>query len=108
MITLTNNAAKQIELIGQREKFPNTFGLRFGLRDGGCSGYFYMLDFENQPDDDDIIHEQHGVRVFVHPLHVPFLAGSTIRFKSDVLESGFFVDNPNVERACGCGESVGF
>jgi iron-sulfur cluster assembly protein len=108
MIDLHPEAAEQIKVIGQREGFPESFGLRFGLKDGGCSGYFYLLDFEQQPDDDDMVHEEFGVRVFIHPLHLPFLAGSTIKYKSDLFESGFYVDNPNVERACGCGESVGF
>ncbi len=108
MIQLHPDAATQIRTIGSKEGFSDAFGLRFGLKDGGCSGYFYMLDFEDKPDDDDIVHEEHGVRVFIHPLHLPFLAGSVIKYRDEVLESGFYVDNPNVARACGCGESVGF
>lgn len=104
MVTVTPEAADAIRDVLHKNGWP-THGLRFGLRDGGCSGYSYMLDFEEAPDEDDLIHEQHGVRVFIHPLHVPFVQGSTISWKSDLWESGFRVENPNATRLCGCGES---
>ena len=108
MVEITERAADEIRKVVVKQGLPESSGLRFGLRDGGCSGYFYLLDFEKAPDEDDIVHEQNGVRVFIHPLHAPFLSGSVITWREAILETGFHVENPNVSRACGCGESVGF
>ncbi len=107
MVTVTHEAATQIKRM-LREQGWESRGLRFGLKDGGCSGYTYLLDFEEAPEADDHVLEEHGVRVFVHPLHVPFVQGSVIGWRDDLMETGIRVDNPNVKRACGCGTSVDF
>jgi iron-sulfur cluster assembly protein len=104
LITVTGEAARQIQDVLTRHGWQG-YGLRFGLRDGGCSGYTYLLDFEAAPEAEDLVHEEHGVRVFIHPMHLPFVMGSTIGWKGDLWEKGFQVDNPNVKRLCGCGES---
>ena len=107
MVHLTSEAAEQLKRMlvqtGQQG-----FGLRFGLRDGGCSGYNYVLEFEATPAEDDLVYEEHGVKVFVHPMHLPFVQGSTIGWKDNLMETGIAVENPNVKRACGCGTSVEF
>lgn len=104
MLKVTESAAHRIkEVLLER---PDEFvGLRVGLKDGGCSGYTYMLDFEATPEDEDMVIEAHGAKVFVHPLHAPFLAGSTLTWLDDRFQSGFHLENPNVKRMCGCGES---
>lgn len=107
MVHLTDEAASQIKRL-LTETNQEGYGLRFGLRDGGCSGYTYLLEFEPDPDDDDLVYEAHGVKVFVHPIHLPFVQGSTIGWKDDLMETGIAIDNPNVKRACGCGTSVDF
>lgn len=104
MINVTEIAANQIRRVLEEHGW-NGYGLRFGLQDGGCSGYTYLLDFEERPEDDDLVVEQHGVKVFVHPLHVPFIEGSVIDYKEDTFNAGFHIDNPHVKRKCGCGES---
>ncbi|MCA9568524.1 MAG: iron-sulfur cluster assembly accessory protein [Myxococcales bacterium] len=102
MITITEAAARRInEVVTER----GVAGLRFGLTDGGCSGYSYMLDFEREADEDDMVFEQDGARVYVHPMHLPFLQGSVIRFLDGDFQTGFQIDNPNAKRVCGCGES---
>ena len=80
-------------------------GLRVGLQDGGCSGYTYLLEFEADPEDEDVVFERGGARIYVHPLHLPFLAGSVLTWSEGDLVSGFQLENPNVKRVCGCGES---
>ena len=80
MIQVTEEAAVEIKRVLDEHGWQG-YGLRFGLTDGGCSGYTYLLDFEAVPDEDDIVVEAYGVRVFVHPLHVPFIHGSTILWK---------------------------
>lgn len=102
-IQVSESAAARIrQVVAERQSLS---GLRFGLRDGGCSGYSYLLDFESEADDDDVVIEQHGAKVFVHPMHMPFLSGSVIDYTEAQFQSGFQVQNPNVKRACGCGES---
>ena len=76
-----------------------------GLRDGGCSGYAYDLSFEKDPEDDDMVFERDGAKVFVHRLHLPYLAGSVLQWSEEDFQAGFTLDNPNVARVCGCGES---
>jgi iron-sulfur cluster assembly protein len=104
IITLTESAARHVHRVLTEREWPG-YGLRFGLQDGGCSGYTYLLEFEAKPDEEDLIHEEHGVRVFIHPLHVPFVQGTVLDYKEDKFESRFDVQNPNAKRYCGCGES---
>lgn len=107
MLTVTEQAATRIKQV--LAKHPDEYaGLRVGLQDGGCSGYTYLLDFERSPEADDMVFEQHGVKVFVHPLHAPFVSGSVLTWKEGRFESGFELENPNVRRTCGCGESLEF
>lgn len=102
MIQLTDGAAKRINKVVSEGK---GLGLRFGLTDGGCSGYTYLLEFEAQPDDDDLVFEHEGAKVFVHPMHLPFVQGSVITYLEGDFQTGFQIDNPNAARVCGCGES---
>ena len=102
MIELSPRAAERIcEVVSE----GRAIGLRFGLTDGGCSGYTYLLEFERDPDEDDLVFEHAGAKVFVHPMHLPFLNGSVIRYLDGDFQTGFQIDNPNAQRVCGCGES---
>jgi iron-sulfur cluster assembly accessory protein len=104
MIQVSERAATRIQQVMSDN--PGRYaGLRVGLQDGGCSGYTYLLEFEAEPDDDDLVIEREGARVFVHPLHLPYLAGSVLTWSEGELVSGFVLENPNVKRVCGCGES---
>lgn len=104
LIRLTEAAARRVHAVLAEHGWKD-HGLRFGLQDGGCSGYSYMLDFEERPEDEDLVHEEHGVRVFIHPLHVPFVQGTVLDWKEGQFESGFDIQNPHASRHCGCGES---
>ena len=106
-IELTQEAVNNIQRLQQEYDAPG-FGLRFGLRGGGCSGYKYVLELESDPDPEDLIFERGGVRVFVHPDHMEKLKNSTIAWKESLMESGFDIHNPQAKRPCGCGESVDF
>jgi iron-sulfur cluster assembly accessory protein len=102
VIELTESAATRINQVVAEGKGK---GLRFGLTDGGCSGYTYLLDFEPTPDEDDLVFERDGAKVFVHPMHLPFINGSVIKYLEGDFQTGFQIDNPNAQRVCGCGES---
>ncbi len=104
MVEVTDGAAARIRAVIE-EKNGDVTGLRVGLQDGGCSGYTYLLEFEPEADTEDVVIEKEGAKIFVHPLHVPFLAGSVLRWNEDRFQSGFVLDNPNIKRMCGCGVS---
>ncbi len=107
MVQVTEEAAVQIKRM-LSESGKSGYGLRFGLKGGGCSGYTYHFDFEPAPAEGDVVHEAHGVRVFVKPTDLEHVDGSTILWRDNLMETGIHVENPNVKRACGCGVSVEF
>lgn len=101
MITLTNSAAKKLaELLENKEET----GVRAAVRGGGCSGFTYKLDFDNQNTDDRVIADQ-GVEIYVDAKSFLYLMGTQIDFVNELNQSGFKFVNPNAKRTCGCGES---
>ena len=107
MIQVTTEAADNIQRM-QSENELKGYGLRFGLRGGGCSGYKYVLEFEEAPGPGDDVFELHGVKVFIAKEHQDLLKNSTIDWEESMLESGFKIENPQAKRPCGCGQSVDF
>jgi len=103
-VTLTEGAVAHVKRL-QSENDMSGFGLRFGLQGGGCSGYSYLLEFEEAPQEEDEIYAFDGVKVFMNPLHVAYLRGSSIDYSDTLIGAGFQIKNPNVKRACGCGAS---
>ena len=101
MITLTEFAASKIKtlLIEKQET-----GIRAGVQGGGCSGFTYKLEFDNQKESDRVI-ESHGVELYVDPKSYLYLMGTEIDFIDNLNQSGFKFVNPNAKRTCGCGES---
>lgn len=104
-IHVTENALKNIRAL-QASMDAHGYGLRFGYTDGGCSGNKYIIEFEDSPEDDDMVFTFDDVRVFVNSQHMEKLKNSTIDWKESLMEAGFDIDNPQAKRACGCGESV--
>lgn len=104
VVTMTEGGQKHVARL-LRENQMVGFGLRFGVQGGGCSGYSYLLEFEEAPQDDDEVHAFGDVRVFMNPLHIQYLRGSVIDYKDELIGAGFHIDNPNVKRKCGCGSS---
>lgn len=103
MITLTENAAKQI---GALQKEQNAIGkpLRVSVNAGGCSGMEYGMEFDDAKADDEIV-RQDGVEVVIDPMSLSFLKGSVIDYVDSLQGSGFKIQNPNVHSSCGCGRS---
>jgi iron-sulfur cluster assembly protein len=102
-ITLTERAADYINRY--IEKRGQGIGLRLGVRLTGCSGMAYKLDYVDDVEAEDIVFEQHGVKVFVSPKSLPFLEGTQLDYGRDGLNEGFRFSNPNEKASCGCGES---
>lgn len=103
-VVLTADAIAQVKRM-QSENEMAGFGLRYGLQGGGCSGYTYLMEFEEAPQEEDEIFDFDGVKVFMNPLHIEYLRGTIIDYQDTLMGAGFQIKNPNVKRACGCGQS---
>lgn len=104
LINMTPLAIENVKRL-QNEYDAHGFGLRFGITGGGCSGYKYVLELENTPDEDDHVLDFDGVQVYLKIDHVEKLKNSTIGWTESLMESGFNIENPQAKRPCGCGES---
>ncbi|WP_425070393.1 HesB/IscA family protein [Sagittula sp. S175] len=104
-VTITPSAVKQIRKLMDRD---GRFGLKIGLKKGGCAGMEYTMDYVDAPDKNDEVVENDGARVLIAPMAQMFLFGTEIDYETSLLESGFKFRNPNVTDACGCGESIKF
>jgi iron-sulfur cluster assembly protein len=80
-------------------------GIRLGVRTSGCSGMAYVLEFADELQADDLVFEDHGVKVIVDPKSLLYLDGTELDFTKEGLNEGFKFNNPNVKSSCGCGES---
>ena len=104
-VTLTPRAVTQISRLMTKD---GAYGLRLGVKKGGCAGMEYTLEFAAEAQPHDEIVEQDGARVMIAPMAQMFLFGTEIDYETALLESGFKFNNPNVAEACGCGESIKF
>ena len=105
-VQLTDRAAQRVRELIEQEKFPSTAGLRMAVQGGGCSGLSYAVRFESQPATRDNVFEfGEGVRVFVDPKSLIYLAGTVLDYKTDLMQTGFVFENPNSKKGCGCGAS---
>jgi iron-sulfur cluster assembly protein len=102
-IHLTDTAAQQISR--QLEKRGKGLGLRLGVKKSGCTGYAYVIDFQDAEPSDESVFEDRGVRIYVPADSVDFLSGTTVDFRREGISEAFRFDNPNVKAECGCGES---
>lgn len=105
IVRLTDAAAARIREIVARSEKP-VAGLRVGVKNAGCAGMEYTLNFAEAPDKLDEVIEDKGVCVMIEPKAVMFLLGTEMDYRIDKLTSGFVFNNPNQISACGCGESV--
>jgi iron-sulfur cluster assembly protein len=105
MVTFTDKGAEKVkEFLASQAASVETAGLRVGVRGGGCSGFQYMLAFDEQRDGDTVVESQ-GIRLLVDSDSAPYVRGATVDFVEGLQGAGFKVDNPNVVAACGCGSS---
>jgi len=105
VLRLTDAAADQIKSVMARAEKP-AIGLRVGLKNAGCAGMSYTLDFADKQNPLDEVVEDKGARVLIDPKAILFLIGTEMDFLKDKMQSRFVFNNPNQTDACGCGESV--
>ena len=105
VIRLTDDAAARIRDI--MEKSDGRYvGVRVGVKNGGCAGMSYTMDYAEAPQPFEEVVEDQGVKVFIDPKAVMFLIGTEMDFVREKLGARFVFNNPNQTAACGCGESV--
>ncbi|HEX4198524.1 MAG TPA: iron-sulfur cluster assembly accessory protein [Caulobacteraceae bacterium] len=105
VVTLTDRAAERVlEIMGRAEK-PYA-GLRVGVKNGGCAGQEYVIEYAEEAGPLDEIVEDKGVTILIEPKAVLFLLGSEVDYETSRLSAKFVFHNPNETDACGCGESV--
>ncbi|MEM6781432.1 MAG: iron-sulfur cluster insertion protein ErpA [Pseudomonadota bacterium] len=103
-ITLTDSLVKRIQTLREEQNKPDMM-LRVQVNGGGCQGFEYMFDFADDIGDDDEVFEKDGVRVLVDSVSFPYLNGSEIDYKNELIGAHFAVNNPNASSSCGCGTS---
>jgi iron-sulfur cluster assembly protein len=102
---LTEAAADRIKELMATSERPIA-GLRVGVRNGGCAGMAYTMEYAESANPTDEVVEDKGVRILIDPKAILFLLGTEMDYKIDKLSSQFVFNNPNQTSACGCGESV--
>ena len=102
---LSDAAANRIkELIAKMDR--PVAGLRVGVKNGGCAGMEYTMEYVDQINPTDEVVEEKGVKLVIDPKAILFLIGTEMDWKAEKLSAQFVFNNPNQTSACGCGESV--
>ena len=103
---VTETAAEEIKkFMASEEGLPETAGLRVRVVPGGCSGFQYSLNIEEESKPNDHVFDQHGVRLFVDMFSAQYLNNVEIDYVTSVMGQGFTFKNPNATGSCGCGSS---
>jgi len=105
VVRLTDAAAERIKAVMAKADRPIA-AVRVGVKNGGCAGMSYTMEYAEKVDPLDEIVEDKGVRILIDPKAVLFLLGTEMDYKVDKLSAQFVFNNPNQTAACGCGESV--
>jgi len=105
VMRLSDAAAARIKDIFARAEKPIA-GVRVGVKNGGCAGMSYTMEYAETVNPTDEVVEDKGVRILIDPKAVLFLLGTEMDYKIDKLSAQFVFNNPNQTSACGCGESV--
>jgi iron-sulfur cluster assembly accessory protein len=104
MLTITETAATKVkELLADEGR--DDIALRVAVSPGGCSGLRYAMYLDDQASEKDTIEEQHGVRIAIDKMSVPYLSQATVDFIDTLEQTGFTIDNPAASGGCACGHS---
>ena len=105
VMRLTDAAASRIKSVMAQAGQP-VAGVRVGVKNGGCAGMEYTMEYANAVNPTDEVVEDKGVKILIDPKAVLFLLGTEMDYKTEKLSAQFVFNNPNQTSACGCGESV--
>ncbi|KAA3638817.1 MAG: iron-sulfur cluster assembly accessory protein [Bacteroidetes bacterium] len=106
MLFVADTAKEKIQEIMNSEKLNlDDYFIRVSVTSGGCSGLSYQMDFDNENKPDDQVFEDNGVKIVTDLKSFLYLCNTTLEFSGGLNGKGFFFNNPNAARTCGCGES---
>ena len=105
MLFVSDSAKEKISEIRKTESLANDYFVRVSVTSGGCSGLSYKMDFDNEEQADDQIFEDNGVKIVTDLKSFLYLFNTTLDFSGGLNGKGFYFENPNAARTCGCGES---
>ncbi len=103
-VSLTSGALEQLLRIRNEQGVPDYYGLRLGVKGGGCSGFSYLLGFD-EPKDQDTVYDFEGVKILMDKAHSLYLLGMEVDWLEGLNNRGFVFNNPNAKETCGCGTS---
>lgn len=103
-IRISDQAAQEIQKIMNNKEVPEGYGLRVGVKGGGCSGMSYVLGFDRKREHDRAF-EVSGIQVYMDKRHGLYLLGTTVDYHDGLDARGFTFENPNATQTCGCGSS---
>ena len=103
-LKISSDAVTRVRQLLASKDNPDVM-LRVYIQGGGCSGFQYGFQFDEDAQEDDISIEQDGIKILVDMLSLQYLGGAEIDYKDDIMGSRFLVNNPNASTTCGCGSS---
>lgn len=105
MLFVADSAKEKITELFAKEGLDENYFVRVSVSSGGCSGLTYNMEFDNETKEKDQIFDDNGVRVVTDLRSFLYLCNTTLEFSGGLNGQGFYFNNPNAERTCGCGES---
>jgi len=105
MVFVAESAKSKINEIVQQESLGDDYFVRVSVTSGGCSGLSYSMDFDNESQPNDQVFEDNGIKVVTDLKSFLYLCNTTLEFSGGLDGRGFYFNNPNAARTCGCGES---
>jgi iron-sulfur cluster assembly protein len=106
-IKVTARAIQEIQKIKEQNNIPASYGLRVGVKGGGCSGLSYTLGFDAETRENDKVLRMGDINIFVDKKSLFYLMGVELDFTDGLNGRGFTFNNPNATKTCGCGSSFG-
>lgn len=104
LVRLSERAAAEVRRIVANKQIPEGYGLRVGVKGGGCSGMSYVLGFDKRREH-DLVFEASGITIYMDKRQGLYLMGTTVDYHDGLDARGFVFDNPNATQTCGCGSS---
>jgi iron-sulfur cluster assembly protein len=105
MLFVADSAKEKITELREQGHVSEDYFIRVSVTSGGCSGLSYKMDFDNQEQENDQVFEDKGVKVVTDLKSFLYLCNTTLEFSGGLNGKGFYFNNPNAARTCGCGES---